>query len=535
MSNNVKRPKRSNFKDEAIDVEDLANMSNMGGMLSFLDTKPEDYARLFAKAAEVEALAHTRVEPETSLAESAQAGTTQARTTQRPTTQVDITQVDTLILKEIEETTQKPTTQATPTQETSSQTSTTQDRAAPIETASPESSEARPILVKKGSPGFRSVLDISSHVYPSGQEPEEESTQVEPTQPPTTRAVTTQAQPTKNESLPTIGLSPTVSLGQGRIHQLKIREAKIVQDGHTGSEQMVYDFLWRTGTALNANLRSIRIGRWGIANAVHISDTTAKAALKGLIEKLAIDRIGGSKTVLGFEYHVHSWGSCLTRRKERGLTHVIKSKGVVFVNPETGKPLTGYFFPGPKLGTTQAITTQGDSFQTREPTRVVPAQEGWVENAPTTQVVTSPTPYNHLPNQNAITTTCVREELEKYTVTDEIGVKALIRAVQDNAPDATWPELQHFVREKAKVFQKANIDNRFGFLIVAVPRCFESPSFQRWRQAGGTDTQIVQQRLEEAAGKHFMYLQHLRTVLMDPDASEEEKQSAQEVLDALEG
>ena len=44
---NPSRRKKPSIKDEAIDVNELAGMSNMKGMLSFLDTKPEDYARIF--------------------------------------------------------------------------------------------------------------------------------------------------------------------------------------------------------------------------------------------------------------------------------------------------------------------------------------------------------------------------------------------------------------------------------------------------------------------------------------------------------
>src|ERR1019366_3777984 len=49
MSTTPKRHKKPSVKDEPIDVDELAGMSNMKGMLSFLDTKPEVYAKLFQK------------------------------------------------------------------------------------------------------------------------------------------------------------------------------------------------------------------------------------------------------------------------------------------------------------------------------------------------------------------------------------------------------------------------------------------------------------------------------------------------------
>ncbi len=58
--NSTKRPKRSSIKDEPIDVDELADISNMKGMLSFLDTKPEDYAKLFKGVAEFPASSDKR-------------------------------------------------------------------------------------------------------------------------------------------------------------------------------------------------------------------------------------------------------------------------------------------------------------------------------------------------------------------------------------------------------------------------------------------------------------------------------------------
>ena len=591
MNNNVKRPRKASFKDEAIDVDDLASMSNMGGMLSFLETKPEEYARLFAKAAETEASALKTREALTTRVEPTQVETTQVlsgelTSTQVLTNQVEHPPVETLQFRPLSYsaphaqesvsyessgaaqllTTQRPTTQLSTTQQPTTHTRHRGD----TDVARLDSTQLTTTHPEKGSSGdvregdhrptraFRQSKEILEEI--SNQHTEVLS-KIRPTQPTTTQPLpthlaTTQDITASGDALPTAliaevplpldfnepampvlehsapGLGPSVSLGRGRIHQLKVREAKIVQDGHTGSEQMVYDFLWRTGTPINASLRSIRIGRWGIANAVHISDTTAKAAIKGLMEKLAIDRIGASDSVLGFEYHVHSWGSCLTRRKEQGLTHVIKSKGVVFVNPESGEALTGYFFPGTKPSTTQEATTQVDSPDPQRVTRVVSTRGRGVEPRGTTQVVNVSSPYNQLTNQKTITTTLVREELDLHTSVDEAGIKSLIHAVQNNANDATWPELRHFIQEKAKVFKKVKVDNKFGFLLVAVPRCFESPAFQNWRNVIAAEAQ--EQKRQEETSRRFLELQHLRAVLIDPSTSEEEKQAAQEVLDILE-
>jgi hypothetical protein len=365
-----------------------------------------------------------------------------------------------------------------------------------------------------------------TRVEPTGIVTNKQRELYEPTGAISTGVVTTPVETSR------VGLGGVVSLKRGRVYPLKVKEAKIVQDGHTASEQVVYDFMWRTATPLNANIRSIRIGMTGISNGTGISDSTVKAAVGGLLHKLAIERVGNQDWVLGFEYYVHSWSSCLTRRKAAGLTHVIKSKGVIFVHPETGNPITGSYFRGAKGKPTGVTTTGVGSTQIQETTGVDPTGGRGVEKAITTPVGSTLPPYNQLENQNIITTIRLREELEKYTSTDESGIKTLIQKVKDNAPDATWEELEHFIQEKGEVLKRVKITrSSFGFLLNAIPKCFESPSFQIWRQGrevAAQAEQILQERSEQ-----FLEVQHLRAVLINPTASPEEKHAAKEILEAL--
>jgi hypothetical protein len=61
-----------------------------------------------------------------------------------------------------------------------------------------------------------------------------------------------------------------------------------------------------------------------------------KANLRSLADKLAIEEAGGHSYTQAKTYVVYSEAAILQRRKAAGLTHYIKSRGVVFVDPETG-------------------------------------------------------------------------------------------------------------------------------------------------------------------------------------------------------
>ena len=121
-----------------------------------------------------------------------------------------------------------------------------------------------------------------------------------------------------------------------------IREARLVQEGHTNGEQRVYDAMWKSARVVDDQRRVLTIGFGKIAQISNLSESNCKPAIAGLLEKLAIERLPdrGPNLALGRTYQIYSWSMVLKRRREAGLTHVIKTRGVVFVNPTTGERLT---------------------------------------------------------------------------------------------------------------------------------------------------------------------------------------------------
>ena len=122
--------------------------------------------------------------------------------------------------------------------------------------------------------------------------------------------------------------------------KLQIREAKLVQEGHTYGEQTVYEALWKHGTVVSDQVRVITVGFLRMAGIAGLAESNCKTAVAGLLDKLTIERLPDRIIAQGRTYKVYNWSSVLSRRRTAGLTHVIKSRGVVFVDPKTGLPLT---------------------------------------------------------------------------------------------------------------------------------------------------------------------------------------------------
>src|SRR5579883_2632651 len=65
-----------------------------------------------------------------------------------------------------------------------------------------------------------------------------------------------------------------------------------------------------------------------------------KLNCRALVEKLALEEVRTYSYTRGRTYLVYHAEEVVRRRRAAGLTHVIKTRGVVFVDPETGAERT---------------------------------------------------------------------------------------------------------------------------------------------------------------------------------------------------
>jgi hypothetical protein len=127
-----------------------------------------------------------------------------------------------------------------------------------------------------------------------------------------------------------------------RYQRPKARRAKSVEDGHSHAEQSLYLALWEKAKPFNADARVITMGFGTMSHLARLSLNNCRQNIRSLIHKLAVEEIRAelSSEKIGKTYLIYNQPAILRRRKSAGLDWVIRTKGVVFVDPRSGAVLT---------------------------------------------------------------------------------------------------------------------------------------------------------------------------------------------------
>jgi hypothetical protein len=120
----------------------------------------------------------------------------------------------------------------------------------------------------------------------------------------------------------------------------RIREAASVEDGHSLAEEAVYEAMFREGKPYRGDARILTIGLRTLAELSRMAYSNCKANVRSLVAKLALDELPGFSYTDGRTYIIHNRDEILRRRRAAGLTHVLRTRGVAFVDPKTGAPVS---------------------------------------------------------------------------------------------------------------------------------------------------------------------------------------------------
>ena len=284
--------------------------------------------------------------------------------------------------------------------------------------------------------------------------------------------------------------------------KLQIREAKLVQEGHTYGEQTVYEALWKHGTVVSESIRIITVGFLRMAGIAGLAESNCKAAVAGLLEKLAIERLPDKNVSQGRTYRIYSWTAVLARRRSAGLTHVIKSRGVVFVDPRTGHQLTaaktlprrpseppGPITSGPvSVGSVSSRQTSGQFAQSAAELQSPSPLD--VANGHTAQ------PQSFLAMPTLDLASRLRKDLDPAF--DDSAAGRLWRECRSFVPDCTIDEIIHFVGLKAqKIYRDRNIRNPIGLLLMSIPEFFTGSAVHELREQKDREEKQRRQMQEE--------------------------------------
>jgi hypothetical protein len=127
-----------------------------------------------------------------------------------------------------------------------------------------------------------------------------------------------------------------------RYQKPKPRRARSVEDGHSHSEQSLYEALWERARHYNADCRVITMGFGSMSHIARLSLNNCRQNVRSLIRKLALEELCAEKCdeKIGKTYLIYNPQTILRRRKAAGLEWVIRTKGVVFIDVASGAILT---------------------------------------------------------------------------------------------------------------------------------------------------------------------------------------------------
>jgi hypothetical protein len=315
---------------------------------------------------------------------------------------------------------------------------------------------------------------------------------------------------------PTISISHTVSIPPietvppfetvPRYSRPKPRQARLAQDGHSRAEQDVYEALWAAGlpeTATDTS-RTVTMGLGRLSRIARLSENNCRLNIRGLARKLAVEEIHSevSATGTGKTYRVYSYGDILQRRKAAGMEWVIRTKGVMFVDPRTGREI-GSIPPTDRVPPTESVGGRGTETVGEPPTVSVPLYRNFFRNN------------NEESSSSGVS--AVQKALSRYGPADDDAVHLLVSACREADNDATTNEIAYFVQVKGEQLRgRRDIQNLIGMLLKSVPRCFESKMLLNYREA--------------KRGRENEAQRQAQAILDDPQATEQERKWAAEVL-----
>jgi hypothetical protein len=295
-----------------------------------------------------------------------------------------------------------------------------------------------------------------------------------------------------------------------------------VEHGHSSGEHIIYEVLWRNSVGDQMS-RQIQIGYDKLGTLANVNWKTAKACLRSLEAKLAIETIGQAdpNQQLGRTYRIYSFTLILERRRAAGLDWVEKGRGVKFLMTPTTL----------LVGTVPVSTTVPES-------GTVP--EAGTEAVPETGTGTVPETGTSIyigivkevlkETSSSENPSLLAQKLSDLGVpVDDDAAQKIVKRCRNADSTATLEEISHFTELKVRQLAKRkNIDNWPGMLISAVPAYFDGDATEVRKYR---DAKLLQGReatqLQAWAAEHR---QQQEQILTDPEASEEEKQWARRFL-----
>lgn len=302
----------------------------------------------------------------------------------------------------------------------------------------------------------------------------------------------------------------------------RVRRIRLAQDVINSAEESVYDTLWTAKggrTGVDDSSRLVQVGYDHLAKRTRLAKRTIQRIISKLIDKdfIAIEEPADIYRRTSTTYRVFSYRMVLEKTLKKGRTHVAKiGPGFSYVRahlpPETDVS-TVDILNMPTVDNTPTVTVDNNNVSTVDRESITYIGRNVLE-------------------QGRTTSSGLTSRLRQFGVVDDDVVRRLIVACQRTAPDCTEEEIAHFVDLKGALIRASGsrIYNPLGFLLTAVPKCFQGDSLRTHREQQTRDLTTAadveaEQQLELEAWRREQIAR-----LSDPKVTEEEKTVIRECL-----
>jgi hypothetical protein len=274
-----------------------------------------------------------------------------------------------------------------------------------------------------------------------------------------------------------------------------------------------------------------------LAAKARMHKTNVRLNLSNLKAKLAIDVLEehNSSDLIPRLYRIFSFREILDRRKTAGLEYVIRQKNVVFVESDgTPIPLQNTLTGKTKRKLVSSWKHTSDSDSLTGSNSLTGSDSGREYPQYSMEQGSVVDPDWKPPEQLNLDVRKVSEALNKYWATDEAAAHQLVRDCRRVRSDAQGDEIAFFVEEKLAIAKtNRNITNPTGLIIATVPQCFVGSTFEEFRRRRNEQLRIaaeedIRKRLQEGEMEAWVSreVERLEEILRDPDASDQEKTTA---------
>jgi hypothetical protein len=305
--------------------------------------------------------------------------------------------------------------------------------------------------------------------------------------------------------------------------RVRVFRATRVEHGHSSGEHIIYEVLWRNSTGDQLS-RQIQIGYDKLATLANVNWKTAKACLRSLEAKLAIETIGQAdpNQQLGRIYRIYSFTLILERRRAAGMDWVEKGRGVKFLTT----PITT-LFPG-TVPVSNTVPESGTVLETG--TETVPETgTGTVPETGTSIYIGIVKEVNKETSSSENYSSLAQKLSNLGVPVDDDAAQKIVKRCRNADSTATLEEISYFTELKVQQLAKRkNIENWPGMLISAVPAYFdgEATEVRKYR----ADKRLQGREATEMQAWAAEHRRQQEQILADPDASEEDKRWARRLL-----